>query len=359
MTNASVDNRGEQWGCITQVPGVLIGLHTDSEALTGLVVVRFASPAVVCASVVGGAPGTFGTDALQVLQNNQEVHALVLTGGSVFGLAAVQGVMAYLEEAGIGLHTRALSVPIVAGAVLYDLAVGSADVRPSAADGYLVARSASAECVPCGNVGPGAGATTGKWRGGVRLKGGLGSASLALPGGIQVGALVAVNAIGDLVDPATGRFYAAAGGFHRSRLRELGGWSGPGGFMQPPGTPGAYVENTTIGVVATNALLDKTQLARVANQAQHGLARAIRPVHTSGDGDSLFLASVGGPDRIDLRGAVTGVYSDVVGLAAADVVTRALLRAMLAARGIAGFPAARDRWPAAVQELESEEAPLP
>ncbi len=299
----------------------------------------FDVPAVAAAAVLGGAPGTFGTEALHVLQNNQEVHALVLTGGSVFGLASVLGVMGYLEEHRVGLHTRALPVPIVAGAVLYDLAVGSASLRPNAEMGYSAAAAATHEPVECGNVGPGTGATTGKWRGGLRLKGGLGSASLSLPGGIVVGALVAVNAIGDLVNPDTRQFYATHGGFEHSRLETLAGWDGPGGFMQPPTAPGSYLENTTIGVIATNALLDKTQLARVAAQAHHGLVRAIRPVHTSGDGDTLFAVSVGGASRVDLHGAVTGIYSDVIGAAAADAVTRALLRAMLAARSIPGFPA--------------------
>lgn len=334
------------WGCITEVPGVRIGIETDARALTGLAVAVFQGGGVGSVSVLGGAPGTWGTDTLRVLQNNQEVHAIVLTGGSAFGLASITGVMQYLEEQEVGVRTRALPIPIVAGAVVYDLGLGDPGVRPDAVMGYRAAAGASSEPVPCGNRGPGAGATTGKWRGGRPIKGGLGSACVRLPGGIVAGALVAVNAIGDVVNPRTGHFYATHGGFEASALEEIEGWSGPRGFMQQrPVTPGSDVENTTIGLVATNALLDKTQLSRIVAQAHNGLARAIRPVHTSGDGDALFAVSCGGGDRVDLGGAVTGVYSDVIGTAAADAVTRAVLRAILDAEGVPPFPAAREVYP--------------
>jgi L-aminopeptidase/D-esterase-like protein len=270
---------------------------------------------------------------------------VVLTGGSAFGLASLSGVMRFLDERGVGVQTRTVRVPIVAGAVVYDLGVGDPRVRPDEGMGYRAASSASGQPVPCGNSGPGAGATTGKWRGGVRLKGGLGAASLRLPGGIVVGALVAVNAIGDGVNPRTGRFYATHGGFHESPIAAIEDWSAARGFLYPPSVPETAVENTTIGLIATNALLDKTQLSRVVTQAHDGLARAVRPVHTSGDGDTLFAASVGGAARVDLRGAVTGVYSDVIGAAAADVVTRAILRAILEAESLPGYPCARQVYP--------------
>src|SRR5690606_21010861 len=160
-------------------------------------VALFDGGAVGSVCVLGGAPGTFGTDPLRPLQNNQELHAIVLTGGSAFGLAAVTGVMQYLDGQGVGVQTRIARVPIVAGAVVYDLGLGDPRVRATAEMGFSAAAAAAAVPVPCGNHGPGAGATTGKWRGGVRLKGGLGSASLRLAGGVVVGALVAVNAIGD------------------------------------------------------------------------------------------------------------------------------------------------------------------
>lgn len=327
------------------MPGVRVGLETDPVACTGLAVALFEGGAIGSVSVLGGAPGTFGTDPLRPLQNNQELHAIVLTGGSAFGLASVPGVMAYLDEQGIGVQTRIARVPIVAGAVIYDLGLGNPRVRPTAEMGFRAAAAASREPVPCGNQGPGTGATTGKWRGGVRLKGGLGSACLHLAGGVRVGALVAVNAIGDVVNPRTGRFYATHGGFHYSQIPEFETWADARGFSAPPQIPVTDVENTTIGIIATNALLDKTQLARIVAQAHNGLARAIRPVHTSGDGDTLFAVSVGGAGRIDLGGAVTGVYSDVIGSAAADVVTLAVLRALLAAESVPGCPSARERYP--------------
>jgi L-aminopeptidase/D-esterase-like protein len=338
------------WGCITDVPGLRVGIETETEALTGLAAVLFDGGAVGAVSVLGGAPGTAGTDALRVLQNNQELHAVVLTGGSAFGLASLTGVIQYLEEQGIGVRTRTVPVPIVAGAVVYDLGVGSARVRPAAEMGYRAAAAALPDPVPCGNDGPGAGATTGKWRGGVPLKSGLGAASLRLENGVVVGALVVVNAIGDVVNPRTGQFYATHGGFHESSVGQIGHWSGASGFVRPRVTSESGIENTTIGLVATNALLDKTQLARVAGQAHNGLARAIRPVHTSGDGDTLFAVSAGGASRVDLGAAVTGVYSDVVGALAADVVTRAVLRAMLEAESVPGYPSAREAYPGLMVE---------
>jgi L-aminopeptidase/D-esterase-like protein len=342
------------WGCITRVPGVRVGVETDSQAATGVAVTLFPDGAVGAVSVMGGAPGTFGTDPLGVLQNNQVVHALVLTGGSVFGLATVQGVMRALEEQGIGLTAHLVPIPIVAGAVVFDLAVGSPHVRPTEAMGYTAARGASSDPVACGNVGPGAGATTGKWRCGVPLKGGLGSASLELACGVVVGALVVVNAIGDVLSPDTGQFYATHGGFHHSPVARVEDWSNDRGFMRPRPDPAPH--HTTIGVVATNALLDKTQLTRVARQAHHGLVRAIRPIHTSGDGDTLFAVSTGGDQRVDLHAPVTGIYSDVLGTAAADVVTRAVLRAVLAAETIPGFPAAAERYPELVPPFKEPAA---
>ena len=333
------------WGGLTDVPGVRVGMVTDSEALTGLTVVLTEAGAMASVSVMGGAPGTAGTDPLQPLQNNEQLHAVVLTGGSAFGLASLDGVMRYLEERGVGLQTPAARVPIVAGAVVYDLAVGAASVRPDGDWGYRAAARAVSDAIECGNVGAGTGATTGKWRGGVRLKGGQGSAALELDGGIIVAALVVVNAVGDVVNPRTGQFYATHGGFDHSLVADLAGWDRDEGFYRGPQSPGGGVQNTTIGVVATNARLTKLQTARVAQQAHHGLARAIRPVHTSGDGDTLFVLSVGGEDRIDLRGTVTGVYSDVIGTAAADVVGLAILDALRQAESIDGFPCVVERYP--------------
>ena len=330
------------WGGLTDVPGLRVGMVADAEALTGLTVVLTEGGAVGAASVMGGAPGTFGTDPLQPLKNNEALHGVVLTGGSAFGLASVGGVMRWLEERGIGLQTRVAPVPIVAGAVIFDLAVGAADVRPTAEWGYRAASEAAGGPFPRGNVGAGTGATTGKWRGGLSVKGGLGTASLSVDGGVIVAALIVVNAVGDVVNPRTRRFYATDGGFDRSLIAEARQWDRPEGFYRSAKPDSTAPENTTIGVVATNARLDKLQMARVAQQAHLGLARAIRPVHTSGDGDALFALSVGGDARVDLNGTVTGVYTDVIGGAAADAVTLAVLDALLAAEGIAGFPAARE-----------------
>lgn len=335
------------WGCITDVVGLRVGLATDVEGITGVAVVRFDVPTVASVSVMGGAPGTFGTEALDPLRNNQDVHAVVLTGGSVFGLEAVHGVIRCLEEDGIGLSSRSVPIPIVAGAVLFDLALGSPYARPGTAMGFSACRLASREPVACGNRGPGAGATTGKWRLGRPLKGGLGAASVRLSNGIVVGALVAVNAVGDVINPASGRFYAHGGSTLECPSADVTDWDGARGFMGDPAATlsSAGDGHTTIGVVATNALLDKLQLRRMLTQAQHGLSRSIRPVHTSGDGDTLFGASVGGASRVDLGGVVTGVYSDVVGAIAADVVARAITRAMLSAETVGRWRSAVEVYP--------------
>lgn len=317
---------------ITDVPGVKVGHVTDSEALTGVTVVLVEGSAIGGICVSGGAPGTFTTHGMEPLGGNEIVHAIVLTGGSNFGLASVHGVMRWLDERGIGLALRSGRVPIVPAAVIYDLAVGDGRVRPTEEWGYRAAEVASTGPVAQGNVGAGTGATAGKWEGGLRTKGGLGTASLDLGDGLIVGALAVVNPRGDLLHPQTRKLYAVHGGFDTAtgeRVRER---------ESERGSHGGSGANTTIAVVATNARLTKSQLARVARMADDGLARAIRPVHTTGDGDLIFALSVPAEGR-ELFPSAPNAASDLIGAASADVMVHAILNGVRAATGIPGFPA--------------------
>jgi L-aminopeptidase/D-esterase-like protein len=233
------------------------------------------------------------------------------------------------------VETRAGRVPIVPAAVIYDLPVGDANVHPELSWGYKAAENAKGGLVEQGNVGAGAGATTGKAPGGIPLKGSLGSASVELPGGITVGAIVVVNALGDVVNPATGELYAVAGGFDRVPLRAR--------FTPSPrGPASAALENTTIAVITTNARLNKTQLTKVAQLAHDGLARAIRPIHTMLDGDVIFAVSVGWNDSIPQQGLTWGEDVDQIGSAAADVLLHAILKSINAAESIPGWTSYRD-----------------
>lgn len=264
--------------------------------------------------VRGGAPGTRETDLLDPVNLVSKVHAILLTGGSAFGLAAAGGVMRFLEEKRVGFRVGRVVVPIVPAAVLYDLNVGDPKIRPGEREGYRAARGARSGRVPEGNVGAGSGATIGKLHGfRWAMKGGLGTASVRGPRGVVVGALIAVNALGDVVDPATGRFVAgtrAKGG--RARTPSLG-------------------ENTTIGVVATNVALSKAQATKVAQMAQDGLARTLEPAHTPWDGDTIFALS---------RGRLRIPDPDfVVGRLAAHAVAQAVLRGVRAAKALPGLPA--------------------
>jgi L-aminopeptidase/D-esterase-like protein len=258
-----------------------------------------------------------------------EVHAVLLTGGSAFGLAAASGVVKFLEERGVGYDVGVARVPIVPAAVIFDLPVGDPAARPEEAMGYEAASAAKSGPLEQGSVGAGTGATVGKVLGPDRaMKGGLGSASVSLDGGLVVGALAVVNALGDVRDPATGERLAGPrlddgtvvdsvehlAGAEAARLR----WG----------------ENTTLGVVATNARLTKPEAARVARMAHDGLARAIEPAHTSLDGDAIFAASLGG--------AGAPAPPDVVGVWAARAMAQASVAAILEAEGLAGLPSASD-----------------
>jgi L-aminopeptidase/D-esterase-like protein len=314
---------------ITAVPGLRVGHAHDTEALTGCTVILCESGAVGGVDQRGGAPGTRETDLLRPLHMVEKVHAVLLAGGSAFGLDAATGVMRYLEEGGFGYDTAVARVPIVPAAILFDLALGRPDVRPDAAMGYQACLNASAESVVEGCVGAGMGATVGKMMGmSLAVKSGVGSASLSLPNGLVVGALAVVNALGDVVDPGTGRILAGT----RSPDPAAGPFADAMAVLHMLAARPPLGSNTTIGVVATNALLTKEQANWVAQMAQDGLARAIRPAHTLYDGDTIFALSTG-----DL-----GVDFNVVGALAAEVFAQAVVRAVQAAEPAGGLPSIRN-----------------
>ena len=317
-------------GGLTAVAGLKVGHRTLEMRPTGCTVVLAEGGAVAGVDVRGSAPGTRETDLLNPLNLVDQVHAIVLSGGSAFGLDAASGVMRYLEERKIGFPTAYGVVPIVPAAILFDLGVGDPKVRPGADCGYAAALSASSGAVEEGNVGAGAGATVGKMTGMDRaMKGGIGSAAITLPDGLVVAALVAVNAYGDVIEPATGRVVAGVRTADGRGLADARVLLRAGAAQRKP-----IGENSTIGVVATNAKLTKTQAAKVAQMAHDGLARAITPVHSLADGDTLFALATG-----TLAGE-----ADVsrVGALAAEAVSDAVLRAVRAARSLPGLPAARD-----------------
>ena len=320
---------------LTSIAGIKVGHHTLSERPTGCTVVLVEAGAVAGGDVRGGAPGTRETDLLDPVNTIQQAHAVVLAGGSAYGLAAADGVMRYLEEKDIGYDLNYARVPIVPAAVLLDLSVGGRpDIRPTADCGYRAAQAASSDPVVEGNVGAGAGATVGKMLGSDRaMKSGIGSASIRLADGLIVAALVAVNSLGDVVDPTTGQVVAGARTADgtaladvRQLLREGRDGGGGGG--------GRVGENTALAVVATNALLNKAQVNKIAQMAHDGFARAIYPAHTPADGDAIFALATGGHEgRSDVL---------LIGALAADVVAQAIVRAVRAAEGIAGFPSVSD-----------------
>lgn len=325
-------------GGLTAIPGVRVGHAHDPEALTGCTVVLCEKGAVAGVDQRGGAPGTRETDALRPMHLVERVHAVVLTGGSAFGLDAAAGVVRYLEERGVGFDTGVAKVPIVPAAVIFDLSIGRADVRPDAAMGYAACQAATDGPVAEGNVGAGMGATVGKILGPQwATKAGLGSAALALGGGVRVAALMVVNALGDVVDPHSGAILAGARNPRRGPLR-----FGEGVFADTlrvldslagrAALRFASRGNTVIGVVATNARLSREQATLVAQMAHDGIARTVRPAHTLFDGDTLFCLSLG-----DKRADPT-----VVGAFAAEVVAQAVVRAVEQATGAGGLPAARD-----------------
>lgn len=318
---------------LTAVDGIEVGHHTLSERPTGCTVILTEGGAVGGVDIRGGAPGTRETDLLDPVNTVQEVHAIVLSGGSAFGLDAAQGVVRYLEERGVGYPTGVANVPIVAGAILFDLGVGGRpEIRPTAECGYRAAQRASTGPIAEGSVGAGAGATVGKLGGRDRaMKGGLGTASITLPNGLVIGAIVAVNAIGDVIDPRTGAVVAGVLTEDLKSTADARELLRSGALLR---RGGGGVENTTIGVVATNARLDKASATKVAQMAHDGLARAISPVHMPGDGDVVFALATGEFDgEADLG---------LIGALAAEVMAEAIVRAVREAEGLPGIPAVRD-----------------
>lgn len=320
---------------ITDVPGIAVGHATDARHLTGCTVVLCEAGAVAGAAVLGGAPGTRETDLLRPEARVDRVQAVLLTGGSAFGLAAADGVMRVLEARGLGFETAAGRVPIVPAAVIFDLAIGSAAVRPDAEMGDAACRAARPGPVEEGNVGAGTGATVGKLLGaGSRMKAGVGTWSVRLPGGETVGALVVTNAFGDVLDPTTGAILAGArdpvtGAFlgTAARLVAAGRDAGIESGHRP-------LEHTAIGVVATDAPLTKAEAVRLAIAANAGLARVVSPSHTSVDGDAFFVLGTGG------AGAPSGGRGARVALeaAVAAVVTEAIVRSVRLAKSAGGAP---------------------
>ncbi len=310
------------------IPGLRVGHATDPVALTGCTAVLTDRPAVGGVEIRGWAVGVHGLAFLDPRHLVPTVDGVVLSGGSAFGLASIWGVMQWLEERGVGFRTRDTTVPHVAGAILYDLGVGDGRVRPDLAMGYRAADAAAPGPVAEGNVGAGAGATVGKLHGLARaMRGGIGCA-VGEAAGAALGALVAVNAVGDVRDPATGRLLAGArDGPDGRRLVDTAAALAAG---TPP--PRFAPTNTTIGVVATTALLGKVEARGLARAAMDGYALALSPPHLATDGDTLFALSVGS-DRVDL---------DALGRAAARLVADAIVRAVRAARSLPGLPAAGD-----------------
>jgi L-aminopeptidase/D-esterase-like protein len=315
------------YGAITDITGIKVGHYTDKQAVTGCTVVLCETGAVAGVHVSGSSPGTRETDLLRPGNSVESVQAIVLSGGSAFGLDAATGVMRYLEERGFGYETSAGRVPIVPAVIIFDLNIGDPKIRPGAAEGYKACLVAANIEVDEGCVGAGTGATVGKILGMERaIKSGLGTASQKIAGDVAVAALMVVNAVGDVIELGTGKILAGP-----RRLGENGFlstselWKSELKEAVPP-------FNTVIGVVATDARLSKVEASRLARVAQVGIARTIDPCHTMCDGDALFALSLGDKEA-DVN---------ALGAAAAEVVAEAIVRAIRKAETLAGVPAAKD-----------------
>ena len=315
---------------LTSVTGLEVGHYTDLGNATGCTVILCRAGASGGVDVRGGSPGTRETDLLQPMRRVDRVHAVVLSGGSAYGLDAASGVMRYLEEEDIGVRVGRALVPIVASAILFDLNLVTDKVRPGPDDGYAAARAAGEDPVVEGTVGAGTGATVGKILGPERaVKGGIGSAALTMPDGNTVSALMAVNAVGDVVDHRTGQLLAGP-----RRINQSGMESSVQALLREDdeATDAApSLSNTTIGVIATDATLTKEEANWLARVSHDGLALAIRPCHTPRDGDTMFaMATNHRHPPADLT---------VLGAAAVEVTAQAVIRAVEAATGLGGIPA--------------------
>ncbi|TSA55448.1 MAG: peptidase S58 family protein [Dehalococcoidia bacterium] len=316
------------YDAITDVPGIKVGHYTNRKAATGCTVVLCEDGAVGGVDVRGASPGTRDTDLLRPMNQVERIHAILLSGGSCFGLDAAGGVQRYLEERGYGYEVANVRVPIVPAAILFDLAIGNAKVRPGIKEGYKACVAAKRSRVPEGCVGAGTGAMVGQLMGTNRsTKSGLGTASEKICGNVIVGAIIAVNALGDIIDPNTGDIIAGlrrkdGKGFIRSADLMKKGYR----YLSQPGS------NTVIGVVATNARLTKEQANKVAQMAHDGMARAINPCHTMLDGDTIFALSTG-TQECDIT---------TVGLTAADMICKAIIRGVTQATALANVPSLHD-----------------
>jgi L-aminopeptidase/D-esterase-like protein len=309
---------------LTDIPGIRVGHVSDYEAITGCTAILCEAGAVGGVDIRGSASGTEETPALDPGHVTPQVHAILLAGGSAFGLEAASGVRRYLEHRGIGFDTGAAKGPIVPAAILYDLGIAKAGVRPTMAMGEAAAAAATTEAVPEGCVGAGTGATVGKILGMKQaMKSGAGSFTVTLPAGVLVASLVVVNAFGDVRDPATGKIVAGARSSPTSH-----DFIDTQEHMKRGATGGFGGRNTTLAVVATNARLSKVQARKLAEQAALGVARSIYPVNTSFDGDIVFALSLGDRDA-DLN---------TLGVAAAEAVAAAILRAVQFAKTLGGVP---------------------
>jgi L-aminopeptidase/D-esterase-like protein len=309
---------------LTDVPGIRVGHVSDYEAITGCTAILCEAGAVGGFDIRGSATGTEETPTLDPGHVTPLCHGILLAGGSAFGLEAASGVRRYLEHRGVGYDTGAAKVPIVPAAILYDLGIGKADVRPTMAMGEAAATAATTDAVKEGCVGAGTGATVGKILGMRQaMKSGIGSYTVTLPNGLMVSSLVAVNAYGDVRDPATGKIIAGA------RTTPTGkDFVDTQEQMKRRPAAGAGGRNTTLAVVATNARLTKVQAKKLAEQAALGVARSIYPVNTMFDGDIVFALSIG-----DHAGDL-----NTLGVAAAEAVAAAILRAVKLAKTLGGVP---------------------
>jgi L-aminopeptidase/D-esterase-like protein len=309
---------------LTDIPGIRVGHISDYQALTGCTAILCEAGAAGGVDIRGAASGTEETPTLDPLHVDPVVHGILLAGGSAFGLEAASGVRRYLESRGAGVATPNAKVPIVPAAILYDLGIGDSKMRPTAAMGEAAAKAASTDAVAEGCVGAGTGATVGKALGMKQaMKSGIGSFTVALPGGVLVASLVAVNAFGDVRDPSTGKI--VAGARKTADSREFA----DGNEIVKQRAPAALVRtNTTLGVVATNARLTKVEATKLAQFASLGMARAIYPVNTTNDGDIMFALSHG-DHRADINS---------LGVAAAEAMVQAILRAVRLAKTLGGVP---------------------
>lgn len=309
---------------LTDIPGIRVGHVSDYHAITGCTAILCEQGAVCGADLRGSATGTQEIDTLRPGHVTDRIHAITLAGGSAFGLEAAAGVRRYLSAKKIGFAFGGQYVPVVPAAILFDLGIGRSDVHPDAAMGEAAAKAASDDPVAEGSVGAGTGATIGKLFGRDRaMKGGLGSFTVTLPGGVLVSALVAVNALGDVRDSATGKIMAGARTAADSR-----DFADSERAMLAGLQIGGARSNTTLAVVATNAALDKVQATKLAQLAGLGMARTIYPVNTMVDGDTVFALSIG-----TLRADINNL-----GVAGAHALSQAILRAVRAAKTLGGFP---------------------